>query len=141
MPLCVYHTNVSSEEIPDEIVLRLCKLVAETLDEDVKAVTVEMRSGKKMCRDADLKQKWGFFELHGTGAFLDTEKNLVIGNKMFEFGVEVLDVPRNCLFVMMHEHEATCIGIPGDKLLVDIPKYANYSQPDYFKGLRNVAVN
>ncbi|XP_071820738.1 uncharacterized protein [Apostichopus japonicus] len=101
-----------------------------------QSVTVEMRSGKLMCRAGDPSKSWGFFELHGTNNFLDPKDTLAVGNKMFEFGVNELDIPRNCLFVLMHEHDAKHVGIRGNQFLVDLPHYSNYVKPDYYKDLR-----
>ncbi|XP_071820737.1 macrophage migration inhibitory factor homolog isoform X1 [Apostichopus japonicus] len=136
MPLCVVHTNKASETISDSTIKKLCQLVVDALGSKVSSVTVEMRSGKLMCRAGDPSKSWGFFELHGTNNFLDPKDTLAVGNKMFEFGVNELDIPRNCLFVLMHEHDAKHVGIRGNQFLVDLPHYSNYVKPDYYKDLR-----
>lgn len=136
MPLCVFHTNKAHETIPDSKIKELSQVVADALGSQIDNVTVEMRSGKLMCRAGDIEKSWGFFELHSTNKFLNPKDSLAIGNKMFEFAINELDIPRNCLFVLMHENDAKHVGIHSNQLLRDLPRYANYVKPDYYKGLR-----
>nr|XP_054770522.1 uncharacterized protein LOC129278356 [Lytechinus pictus] len=137
MPLCIFHTNISSDRINDEIHSKLSKIISELTGSNEASITVELRTGKNMCRAAQPEADWGFFELHAIGLSGDPDLNRERAGKLLTFCETEIGLPQTSCFFMMHNNDPKHIGLGDNKLCADKPHFKNYTHIELFDNLRS----
>ncbi|XP_003728162.1 uncharacterized protein LOC577038 isoform X2 [Strongylocentrotus purpuratus] len=94
MPLCIFHTNMSADRVSDEVHSKLSKIISEMTGSNETSITVELRTGKKMCRAANPDVDWGFFELHAIGVSEDPDLNRERAGKILTFAETEIGLPQ-----------------------------------------------
>lgn len=108
MPICTLTTNLKSDEIPDDIEMQLTNTMSEVLNKPKERITVLVNSDARMCKNGS-KDVTCLLTISSINVF-DEEKNPGYTDKLSEFLVSKLKIPRNRVVLVYKPLEPYMVG-------------------------------
>lgn len=110
MPLCVFYTNVRSENISRNFEIDLSKLLSEILSKPIERITVNLVANQRMVRGGS-SEPTCLMNLWSIGVF-NAEKNPIYASKLYPFISESLGIKDDRIVLAFHDISADQVAKP-----------------------------